>query len=441
MKETVISKGQELYAKARQIIPGGTQLLSKRPERFLPNQWPSYYTKAQGCRIWDLDGNEWTDMSMMGVGACVLGYADPDVDHAVIGAIQKGSMSTLNCPEEVELAELLCKLHPWAEMARFSRGGGEAMAISARIARAATGREKIAFCGYHGWHDWYMAANLADEKALDGHLLPGLEPAGVPRGLTGTLLPFHYNDLKELQSIMEAQKGQIAAIVMEPSRSEGPQPGFLEEVRRLATQNGTVLIFDEVTSGWRMATGGIHLRYGVNPDIAVFAKATGNGYPIGAVIGRRAVMQAAQTSFISSTSWTERIGPTAALATLQKFQRLDVSSRLIKLGERVQAGWKAHAAQHALKIHVSGIAPLSHLSFSYDSAPAISTLFTQEMLDQGFLAGSQYYASYAHSDEDITRYLEAIDKTFARLAQAIQDNRVEALLRGPIQQQGFKRLT
>src|SRR5215831_6068733 len=219
-------RGQDLYRKARARIPGGTQLLSKRPEMFLPEQWPSYYSKARGAEIWDLDGNRYIDMSHNGVGACILGYADPDVDAAVSQAIEYGSMATLNCPEEVELADLLCELHPWAGMARFARCGGEAMSVAVRIARAHTGREKIAFCGYHGWHDWYLAANLGEDHALDGQLLPGLQPAGTPRSLRGTAFPFHYNNIDELRNIVADNK-DIAAIVMEPARNEGPLPGFL----------------------------------------------------------------------------------------------------------------------------------------------------------------------------------------------------------------------
>ena len=168
--------GQDLYRKARKLIPGGTQLLSKRPEMLLPEQWPSYFAKAQGVQVWDLDGRKYIDMSYMGIGSCILGYADPDVDKAVHAAVDAGSMTTLNCPEEVELAELLCELHPWASMVRYARCGGEAMAVAVRVARAATGREKVAFCGYHGWHDWYLAANLGDSAALDGIFCLALIP-------------------------------------------------------------------------------------------------------------------------------------------------------------------------------------------------------------------------------------------------------------------------
>lgn len=434
--------GQALYRKARRLIPGGTQLLSKRPERFLPDLWPAYYARAKGAAVWDLDGNEYLDMSVLGVGACVLGYADSDVDQAVLGAVQNGSACTLNCPEEVELAGLLCELHPWARMARLARGGGEAMAIAVRIARAFTGRERVAFCGYHGWHDWYLAANLADERALDGHCLPGLEPAGVPRGLKGTMSPFRYNELEDLRAILARHPNAVAAIVMEPTRSTEPRPGFLEGVRELATRAGAVLIFDEVTSGWRMADGGIHMRYRVEPDIAVFAKALGNGYPVAAVIGVEPVMQAAQTTFISSTSWTERIGPTAALATIKKFRRLNISQRLIALGERVQAGWAQSARRHGLRVHADGIPPLSHLVFEYgDLVLALETLFTQWMLERGILASSQCYPCYAHRDEDVGRYLGVVDEVFIRLARVIEQGTTAAALRGPVRHPGFQRLT
>src|SRR5712691_6565521 len=327
------AKGQELYRRAKKLIPGGTQLLSKRPEMFLPDQWPSYFSTAHGVEVTDIDGNTFVDMSMMGIGACVLGYADPEVDAAVKAVIDAGSASTLNPPEEVELAELLCELHPWAEMVRYSRSGGEAMMIAVRIARASARRDKIAFSGYHGWGDWYLAANLGDESALDGQLMPGLEPAGVPRGLRGTAFPFHYNRLDQLKAIVDAHGKELGAIVMEPLRSEPPAPGFLEGVRDLARESGAVLVFDEVTTGFRMTDGGIHKTLGVNPDIAVFAKAMANGYPMAAVIGTSRVMEAAQSTFISSTNWTERVGTVAALATIRKFRRERVAAHLAQIGE------------------------------------------------------------------------------------------------------------
>ena len=407
-------KGQALYKKALRFIPGGTQFFSKRPELFLPEFWPTYYLKAKGAEITDLDGKKYVDMSIFGVGACCLGYADEDVDRAVKRAIDNGSVSSLNCPEEVELAELLCQLHPWAKMARFSRSGGEAVSIAIRIARASTGKDKIAFCGYHGWCDWYLAANLNSKKALNTHLMPGLSAVGVPRALKNTVFPFHYGKLNELEDIVEKHGKELAAIIMEPARDK-PDTAFLKRVRVTASSIKTILIFDEITSGFRMNTGGIHLLLGVDPDMAVFAKSMGNGYPIAAIIGTREVMQAAQSTFISSTNWTEKIGFTAALATIKKHREKNVGRYLVRVGKKIQDGWRKAAAEAGLKIKISGIPPISHFSFDYNNDLTMSTFFTQEMLKKGFLAWTQFKSSYAHKDEHISKYLKAVGRYFAKL--------------------------
>lgn len=434
-------KSLELYEKAKKLIPGGTQLLSKRPEMFLPEQWPSYYTKCKGVEVWDLDGTKYMDMSISGVSACILGYADPDVNTLVKKAINSGSMCTLNCHEEVELAELLCELHPWADMVRFARCGGEAMAIAIRIARAATGKDKVVFCGYHGWHDWYLSANLADNASLNGHLLPGLEPTGVPRCLKGTTIPFNYNKPDELDKLVNKLGKEIGVIVMEPVRYTEPKESFLCHIRNVANRINAVLIFDEVTSGWRMNVGGIHLLYRVNPDIAVFAKGMSNGYPMGAIIGRRDVMQAAQKTFISSTYWTERIGPTAALATIRKLRAHNVPKHLCRIGNRVRKGWGEIANRHQLKITIQGIPPLSTFSLDYGKhTQTLHTLFTQFMLDRMFLASKTFSITYAHQDSHVDKYLEAVDEVFQLIAQAIESNKTEKLLRGPVAHVGFRRL-
>lgn len=433
--------GLELWERAKRVIPGGNQLLSKRMERFLPGLWPAYYSRAEGCAVWDTQGNRYVDFAQMGVGSCVLGYADPDVNAAVIGAIDNGSMSSLNCPEEIELAERLVALHPWAEMARFSRSGGEACSIAVRIARAATDRSKIAFCGYHGWHDWYLAANLADQSNLDGQLLPGLAPKGVPRELFQTALPFRYNNLGDLEKIVAGHGNAIAAIVMEPLRGSFPEPGFLSGVREIADRIGAVLVFDEVTSGFRLNVGGAHLTLGVEPDIAILGKALGNGFPISAIIGRRGVMDVAQESFISSTFWTERTGFVAALTTLAKMEREDVPAKLMRYGERLNAGWRQLADKHGLPVHISGIPPLTHITFD-DAAPMVlQTLYAQEMLAKGYLLGAAVYATYAYSDEIIDRFIEDSDPVFAIMAKAVGSGDAASLLQHSPIQMGFKRLT
>jgi glutamate-1-semialdehyde 2,1-aminomutase len=430
-----------LWEKAKTIIPGGNQLLSKRSEKYLPGFWPSYYTKAKGCEVWDLDGNHYYDFAQMGVGSCVLGYADDDVNRAVISAIQDGAMCTLNCPEEVELAEKLISLHPWAEMVRFARTGGEACAIAIRIARAASGKSKVAFCGYHGWHDWYLSANLGDSSNLDGQLLPGLDPLGVPRELHETAIPFNYNHLNELEAIIDKYPNQIGVIIMEPERGTSPAPGFLEGVRSIADKIGAVLIFDEVTSGFRMNLGGIHLVRNVHPDIAVFGKALGNGYPISAIIGRRAVMESAQDTFISSTFWTERIGFTAALTTISKMEKNDVPTALVRYGKLINKGWNRLAQKHDLKIHISGIPPLTHIAFDYENSLAIQTLYAQEMLEQGFLLGASVYTTDAYSDKIVEHFLDNTDTAFGIIKKASDAGKIESSLKGEIMHAGFKRLT
>ncbi|HUJ19458.1 MAG TPA: aminotransferase class III-fold pyridoxal phosphate-dependent enzyme [Nitrospirota bacterium] len=435
------SKGPELWKRAKTIIPGGGQLLSKRSEKFLPGLWPSYYTKAKGCELWDLDGNKYYDFAQMGVGSCILGYADERVNDAVHQAVRDGSMSSLNCFEEVTLAERLISLHPWSSMARFARTGGEACAVAVRIARAASGKAKVAFCGYHGWHDWYLAANLGNASNLDGQLLPGLEPRGVPRELRETALPFNYNRIDELEGIIENHPGEIGVIIMEPQRGSDPAPGFLQGVRRIADRIGAVLIFDEVTSGFRMNVGGIHLIHGVNPDIAVFGKALGNGFPISAVIGRREVMEHAQESFISSTFWTERIGFVAALATLKKIEDDNVPSRLVQAGKRINEGWTTIACKHGIDIQISGIPPLTHISFKAADPLAVQTLYAQEMLERGFLVGAAVYASAAYTDEIIDRFIAASDKVFGKIKSTLDAGTIRDSLKGEVIHAGFKRLT
>jgi len=433
--------GQELYRKAKNLIPGGTQLLSKRPEMFLPELWPAYFSRAQGALVWDLEGRRYLDMTHNGVGACILGAADPEVDQAVMEVIRAGTMSTLLNPEEVELAELLLELHPWAGRVRYARGGGEAMTVAVRIARAATGRDVVAFCGYHGWHDWYLAANLAEERALDGHLLPGLAPAGVPRGLKGTALPFHYNRIDELEAIVAEHGQELAAVVMEPLRDREPEDGFLARVRDLADKVGAVLVFDEVSAGFRLCTGGAHLLYGVEPDLAVMAKAMSNGFPMAAVIGRPEVMEAAQRTFISSTYWTDRLGPAAALATIRKHRKFRVAEHLIRLGKKVQAGWQEAAQGAGLAVHVGGIPPLSHFEFQGLDPLAGRTLFSQMMLERGILAGASFYPTFAHTDDQVNHYLEQTDEVFRNIAGLRGNGSLAGRLKGPLAHTGFQRLT
>ena len=332
-----MKKGPKLYKKAKQIIPGGTMLLSKNPELFLPEKWPAYFSKAKGCKIWTLDNEELIDMSMMGVGTNSLGYGNDEVDRKVQETIKKGNMSTLNCPEEVQLAEELIDMNPWARMVRFARTGGEANAIAIRIARAASGKDGVAICGYHGWHDWYLSVNHNSKNdELSNHLLPGLKPLGVPKNLKNSVFPFKYNDIDELEDIIKTKN--IGTIKMEVLRNLGPHDKFLKKVRNLATKNNVVLIFDECTSGFRETYGGIYKKFDVEPDIIMYGKAMGNGYAITAVVGRKEIMEYAQETFISSTFWTERIGPTAALKSLEVMKRIKSWEIITSIGNKIKSG-------------------------------------------------------------------------------------------------------
>ena len=431
------SKGVSLYNLAKEIIPGGTQLLSKRPEMFAPDVCPSYYSKAKGSQIWDLEGREFIDMSIMAVGACIIGYADDEIDETVIEKIKSGVNSSLNCPEEVELANILIELHPWFQMVRYARSGGEAMSIAVRIARAHAKKDKVLFSGYHGWTDWYLAANLNDGNHLDGQLMPGLEPNGVPRGLSGSAIPFDANSISSLKNKIKGIEKDIAAIIIEPARGEEASTDYLKDLKDFANEIKAVLIFDEITSGFRMCSGGIHRKYEVYPDIAVFAKSIANGYAMAAILGNERVMQAAQKTFISSTNWTDRVGPTAALATIKKYIREKVEKHLINIGTLVKEIWETEAKKNNINLNISGLPSLASFSFEEKNFQELNTFFTVEMLKYGFLGFRQFKPSFAHDEKLLPDYRQAVSKIF----NEINSGNYLKILDTPIHHSGFKRLT
>tara|TARA_A100001011_G_C14286033_1_gene833781 strand:- start:724 stop:2034 length:1311 start_codon:yes stop_codon:yes gene_type:complete len=433
------NSGQKLWKRAKQIIPGGNQLLSKRSELFLPEYWPSYYKKAKGCEIWDLDGNKYFDFAGMGVSSCVLGYGDEYVANAVCKAVKEGSMGTLNSYEEVMLAEKLISLHSWASMARFARSGGEACSIAIRIARAASGKAGIAFCGYHGWHDWYLASNLSDSSNLNDQLLPGLNTLGVPKELEGTSYPFFYNDYDSFEKLMLTHGDKVGVIIMEPMRAEKPKDSFIKKIREYATKKNIVLIFDEVTSAFHNNFGGLHLTLGINPDIAIFAKALGNGYPISAIIGKKDIMDYAQETFISSTTWTERIGFTAGVATLEKMENESVQDTLVEYGKKIKNVWVEASKESGIEVKVNGLDSIPKFYFGYDNHAELLTYFNQEMLSLGFLATGGTAATYAYNQEIINKYHEAVLNVFKKISSLELD--VKPQLKGPIKHMTFARVT
>ena len=430
-------KGQKLYQKAKGIIPGGTMLLSKRPEMFLPENWPSYYSKCSGCTVWDLDGTKYTDL-IMGIGPNSLGYGNSEVDNAVQEAILLGNMCTFSCPEEVNLAERLIELHPWADMARFARSGGEANAIAIRIARAASKKDNVAVCGYHGWHDWYLSMSLSGD-GLQQHLLPGLEPNGVPKNLKDSVFPFTYNNFDQLETLVSEKN--IGVIKMEVQRSQPPENNFLQKVRDLATKRDIVLIFDECTSGFRETFGGLHKKYNVDPDIAMFGKTLGNGYAVTSVIGKRDVMEHAQTTFISSTFWTERIGSVAALKTIEVMEKIKSWEILPRVGKEIKTQLNKLADENDLKIDISGLDALPTYNFkNSENNLKYKTFIIQEMLKKGFLSSNIFYVCTEHTNKILDSYFNELDPIFRKIKSFEDGEKIDDYLDGPICHAGLSRL-
>ena len=408
-----MNTGQKLWKRAKNIIPEGTMLFSKNPDLFLPGKWPAYFSKTKGCKIWDLDNNVFNDISFMGVGTNTLGYSHPDIEKKVIKIIKDGTMSTLNSQEEIILSEKLVSLHPWSEMVRLTRSGGEANAVAIRIARAASGKDKIAICGYHGWHDWYLSSNINKKNNLDSHLMANAPIGGVPKNLKDTVFPFEYNNFQQLKKITEQQN--IGIIKMEVKRNIDPTNNFLKNIRKLATDKNIVLIFDECTSGFRQTFGGLHKFYKVDPDIAIFGKALGNGYAINAIIGRRSIMSSCSASFISSTFWTERIGPTAALETLKIMESINSWETITSIGRKIKKKWLNLSKLHKLDIKIQGIDAIPNFYFYSKNNLSYKTLISQEMLKKNILASNSVYCSIAHKEKILNKYFDILDDVFFKI--------------------------
>lgn len=422
---------------AKQIISGGTGLLSKRAEQF-NEDWPTFFSKSSGCEVWDLNGKKYIDCAG-GIGAVLLGYADEEVTASVTRRLALGTYSSLVNPQEMELAEKLLVLHPWAGKIRYARTGGEAMTVAVRIARAASGKSGIAFCGYHGWHDWYLAANLGEGNALDGHLLPGLEPKGVPRELAGTAVPFKYNDFASFENAIEKLADNFGVVVMESMRSQFPEDNFLQKIKDKCAQKGAVLVVDEITSGLRYGFPGALSRYDITPDVVVYAKAMGNGIPFAAVIGREDIMTAADASFISSSYWTDGIGTAAALAVLEKVQRENVFESVWQKGEQLQQQLKAVAAKFPLAaMVVGGMAASPTFTFTSPHASAAKKAFISRMLQKGFLVSGIFYLMQAHKEEHVRSFTTAFEETLQSISTDIESGRLMADAGGF--QHGFTRL-
>ena len=425
-----VRKSLEMFKEAERLIPGGSQLLSRRPIRFAYGVSPIFAERAKGAYFWDIDGNKYLDMTMA-VNTAILGYCDPDVDKAVMKQIKKSTIFSILHPVEVELAKEIIKVVPCAEMVRFGKSGGEADAVAIRIARGFTGRDKVVFCGYHGWHDWYIAANLESPDTLNKHLLPNVPTKGVPKCLKGTAIPFEYNNLASLKEVLEKNSKEVACIIMEACRTTLPQKGFLEGVKELAHRYGALLIFDEINTGFRLALGGAQEFYNVTPDMAVFGKDIANGYPLTAVVGRHDVMQSSKDMFISSTFWDDNSTMAAGLTCIRKIKKEKVIKHIWKMGEYYAKGWKDIAQKLGIKAELKGLSCMTSIVFDYEDKSfvnGLNTLYCQELAKRGIFAGGYFPVSFAHKEEEIDKILEAVEGALFIMKKAIDQGSVKGYL-------------
>ena len=435
----VKDKNQLLYETAKKIIPGGVMLFSKRPENYLPKRWPTYFQKAKGAYIWDLNNKKYLDM-FFGVGQSVLGYANSKIDNAVINSNKSGNITSLNSFQEVELAKKLIKIHPWSGFARFAKTGGEAGAIAIRIARSINNNEKLAMCGYHGWHDWYLAANLKSKNNLNSHLLKGLKSIGVPKSLKNTIYPFRMNNYSDFENIKKIKN--LSAIVMEVQREKKPNLDFLKYIRKYCTKKKIILIFDECTSGFRETLGGIHLKYGIYPDLLTLGKALGNGYPITCVLGKDKYLKHASKSFISSTFWTEKSGLSAALATIELMKKNKTHKKIIKTGKKIKDLWKKKSQKYNLEIQIYGLDSIPCFKILGKNSNKYKTFFTQEMLKKNILATNQIYISIVHNTKLIKKYENVLDSVFSIIKKCEEKKlNINKLLETKESTTDFNRLT
>ena len=437
-----VEQSMHLYRRAEQLIPGWTQLISRRASQFANGVSPVYAERAKGARFTDVDGNEYLDM-MNAVSAIILGHADDVVDQAVKEQIDRGSIYTLNSALEIELAEELVDTIPSAEMVRYAKAGGETCALAVRIVRGTTGKDIILFCGYHGWHDWYQSANYLVDPESGEYPFAGIEPIGVPRVLAGTAIPFTYGDLDMLSDLLKQYDGQVAAVMMEPARSELPPPGYLESVKRLAHEHEALLVFDEVSCGWRFRIGGFQEYTGVTPDVTTLAKAMSNGYAMGAVVGSREAMAPAASMFVSSSYWSDNVGLAAALTTIRELKRRDSETFFESMGTLVKETMNDAFAGAGLPGACVGLSYNPGLSFDLpdpELLPVVSTLFVQEMSRRGVFTPTSFRVTMAHTEEDIRQLGEAASEVFGLIRSGLDRGNLAEMLECDLKKEPFRRL-
>lgn len=402
---------EALLERALRTIPLGTQTFSKSKTQLPFGVSPYFVDRAKGSRLWDVDGNEYIDF--VNALACVtLGYCDPDVDEAVRRQMENGVTFSLPHRLEMEVAEMLVEMIPCAEKVRFAKNGTDATSGAIRVARACTGRDRVAVCGYHGWQDWYIGSTSRD--------------LGVPRVVKELTHAFLYNDIASLQRILDEHPGEFAAVILEPMNVAYPQDGFLEKVQTLTRQHGALLVFDETITGFRFAHGGAQQEFGITPDLATFGKGIANGYPLSALVGKTEYMDIVEKIFFSGTFGGETLSLAAAKAVLTKLRREPVIETLKLRGQKILDGVNQLIAEMNLSglLSISGHPTWSFLLFK-DAPPFsswdIKTLYMQEMFKRGIYTIGTHNLSYAHGDEDIARLLACYREVFGLIGESVSN--------------------
>ena len=412
-------KSMKFLERAERVIPLGSQTFSKSRTQYPYGVSPHFIQRAQGSRVWDIDGNEYIDY-VSSLASITLGYQDEDVTRAVREQLESGVIFSLAHPLETEVAELICEMVPCAEMVRFGKNGSDATAGAIRLARAYTERDRVAVCGYHGWQDWYIGSTARKR--------------GVPRATQDLTHAFAFNDLDSLQKVLEAHRGEFAAVILEPMNVADPLPGFLEGVKALAHAHGALLVFDETITGFRYANGGAQQLFGVTPDLATFGKGLANGYPVSAVAGRRDVMKLMEEIFFSFTFGGEALSLAAAKATLEKLRTQPVVATLIERGNAVMAGTRALIAAEKLDdvFSVSGHPTWSFLNLRDArgaSAFEIKTLLMQELHQRGILSVGTHNVNYAHSVADVAALVTAYSEVLPMIGRLLDTGGLLGALR------------
>jgi len=422
------TKNNEFFKEVKEIIPLASQTFSKSYMQYVKGIAPLFIEKAKGAYVWDIDGNKYIDM-INGLLPIILGYNYPATDKAIIAQLKKGITFSLPSPLEAELARLLIKHIPCAEMVRFGKNGSDATSGAIRVARAVTKRDYVAVCGYHGWHDWYIGSTTRD--------------LGVPQSTKEMTKKFEYNNIKSLEDLFQKYPNKFAAVIMEPENYETPQAGFLEKVKELTHKNGALLVFDEVITGFRWDLGGAQKYYGVTPDLASFGKSMANGMPISALVGKKQYMKVVEDIFYSFTSGGENLSIAAAIATIKEIGKKNVLDYIWKLGKKLQDGTNALAEKHGLGeiVHVIGKPCWQIVKIKGNekySDMEIKTYIQQEILEQGVLWYGSHNMSFAHKESDIKKLLSVYDKVFKKTADLLKNGKLKEAIRGGLISTVFK---